>query len=66
RIWEETYHVPTWVEYIRHNTRRTKADQGTYARLLALHRGEARPHTRRMIERQSIPRRRNGVYDFEI
>lgn len=65
RIWEETYHVPTWVEYIRHNTRRTKADQGTYARLLALHRGETRPHTRRMIERQSIPRRRNGVYDFE-
>ncbi|AWI84887.1 MFS transporter [Alloyangia pacifica] len=66
RIWEETYHVPTWVEYIRHNTRRTKADGGTFERLMALHRGAERPHTRRMIERQSIPRRRGGVYDFNL
>lgn len=66
RIWEETYHVPTWVEYIRHNTRRTKADHGTYAQLLALHRGAERPHTRRMIERHSLARGRGGVYRFDI
>jgi hypothetical protein len=24
--WTETYHTPTWVEYIRHNQRRTQAD----------------------------------------
>ncbi|MCR8547671.1 MFS transporter [Salipiger sp. P9] len=66
RIWEETYHVPTWVEYIRHNTRRTKADHGTYARLVALHRGPERPHTRRMIERHAIARGRGGVYRFDV
>ncbi|MBN9887532.1 MFS transporter [Salipiger abyssi] len=66
RIWEETYHVPTWVEYIRHNTRRTKADHGTYERLLALHRGPERPHTRRMIERHAIARGRGGAYYFDI
>ena len=25
-IWTETYHVPTWVEYVRHNLRRIKFD----------------------------------------
>ncbi len=66
RMWQETYHVPTWVEYIRHNTRRTVADHGTYARLLSLHRGEGKPHTRRMIERHAIARGRGGVYRFDI
>ena len=66
RIWEETYHVPTWVDYVRHNTRRTKSDHGSWEQLLTLHRGEAKPHTRRMLERPSIPRRRNGVYDYEM
>ena len=66
RIWQETYHVPTWVEYIRHNTRRTKADHGTYARLLELHRGSEPPHTRRMIERHAIARGRGGVYRFDV
>ncbi|MBD0413630.1 MFS transporter [Oryzicola mucosus] len=53
-IWTETYHVPTWVEYIRHNTRRTQADAESAERLRALHRGEqVRVH--RMIERQTVP-----------
>ncbi|MFN7026975.1 MAG: MFS transporter [Pseudorhizobium sp.] len=53
-IWTETYHVPTWVEYVRHNQRRTQADAETTDRILALHRGkEVRVH--RMIERQAIP-----------
>ncbi|WP_182086467.1 MFS transporter [Aureimonas sp. ME7] len=54
-IWTETYHVPTWVEYVRHNMRRTKADAVIYERLLALHRGTERPRVHRMIERQTVP-----------
>jgi hypothetical protein len=54
-IWTETYHVPTWVEYIRHNLRRTKADAEIYERLVALHRGSERPRVHRMIERQTVP-----------
>jgi hypothetical protein len=55
-IWTETYHVPTWVEYVRHNTRRTHADAAVSERLLALHRGPEKPHVHRMIERQTVPR----------
>jgi hypothetical protein len=53
-IWTETYHVPTWVEYIRHNLRRTRADAEITERLRALHRGES-PKVHRMIERQTVP-----------
>lgn len=52
-IWTETYHTPTWVEYVRHNQRRTQADAAVGDRIRALHRGgEIRVH--RMIERQTI------------
>ncbi len=54
-IWTETYHTPTWVEYVRHNQRRTKADAEATDRLLALHRGKEKPRVHRMIERQAIP-----------
>lgn len=54
-IWTESYHVPTWVEYVRHNHRRTQADAEAWDKLLALHRGEGRPRVHRMIERQTIP-----------
>ncbi|MBR27900.1 MAG: MFS transporter [Rhodobacteraceae bacterium] len=54
-VWTESYHVPTWVEYVRHNARRTQADLDGYERLLALHRGDAPPKVRRMIERQTVP-----------
>ncbi|MCG6901928.1 MAG: MFS transporter [Rhodobacter sp.] len=53
-IWTETYHVPTWVEYVRHHERRTQADSESYERLLKLHRGKERPKVHRMIERQAI------------
>ena len=52
--WTETYHVPTWVEYVRHNQRRTQADAAVGDRLTALHRGEQPPRVHRMIERQTI------------
>lgn len=54
-IWTESYHVPTWVEYVRHNHRRTQADAEAWDKLLTLHRGEGRPRVHRMIERQTIP-----------
>jgi hypothetical protein len=53
-VWTETYHVPTWVEYIRHHERRTQADAESYEHLLKLHRGKERPKVHRMIERQAI------------
>ena len=57
RIWTETYHVPTWVEYIRHNLRRTQADAEIAKRLHELHRGAEPPRVHRMIERQTVPMR---------
>jgi MFS family permease len=54
-IWTETYHTPTWVEYIRHNQRRTQADAENADQLRALHGGIDPPYVHRMIERQAIP-----------
>ncbi len=55
RIWTESYHVPTWVEYVRHHQRRTQADGEVFDRILALHRGDQPPRVHRMIERQTVP-----------
>jgi MFS family permease len=51
-IWIERYHTPTWLDYIRHNNRITKADAYIPESLRALHCGDAPPIVRRMIERQ--------------
>ena len=53
-IWTETYHVPTWVEYIRHNQRRTQSDAEVTEKLLALHKGPTPLRVHRMIERQTV------------
>ena len=50
-IWIERYHFPTWLEYVRHNQRMTKADAGIGERVRALHKGPERPSVRRLIER---------------
>lgn len=55
-LWTESYHVPTWVDYLRHNQRRTQADADLSDRLRALHRGPDAPQVHRMIERQTVPR----------
>jgi MFS family permease len=52
--WTESYHVPTWTEYVRHNQRRTKADAEITDRLIELNGGKP-PLVRRMIERQAVP-----------
>jgi MFS family permease len=54
-VWVESYHVPTWVDYVRHNLRRTKADADNTEQLRALHRGPGMPVVHRMIERQTVP-----------
>ncbi|HEY6630619.1 MAG TPA: MFS transporter [Rhizobiaceae bacterium] len=51
RIWVETYHSPTWHEYIRHNLRATHSDAVVGDRLRQLHSGAEPPKVRRMIER---------------
>ncbi len=55
-IWTEKYYVATWVEYIRHNQRRTVSDSGVSEQLHALHQGSEPPKVRRMIERQTLPK----------
>lgn len=54
-IWTESYHVPTWVDYVRHNMRRTHADSAVTERLMALHRGPERPRVHRMLEYHVVP-----------
>ncbi|SDD69525.1 Predicted arabinose efflux permease, MFS family [Sphingomonas sp. YR710] len=50
-LWIERYHVPTWLEYVRHNQRRTHADTANTETLTALR--SAVPVVHRMIERQT-------------
>ncbi len=52
-LWIERYSVATWVEYVRHNQRRTHADATTTERLMALHKGPDPVRVHRMIERQT-------------
>ncbi|ODT06000.1 MAG: ABC transporter permease [Mesorhizobium sp. SCN 65-20] len=50
-VWIETYHTPTWLEYVRHNHRATHADAEIGDTLRALHSGAQPPRVRRTIER---------------
>lgn len=54
-LWIESYHVPTWIDYLRHNLRRTKADAENVQNLRTLHRSTEPPRVHRMIERQTVP-----------
>jgi len=49
--WMESYHVPTWNEYVRHNQRRTHADAAVDDRIRALHSGTEPPRVHRMVVR---------------
>jgi MFS family permease len=55
QLWIERYETPTWLDYVRHNSRMTHHDSIIPERLRALHRGPDAPRVRRMIERQSAP-----------
>ena len=54
-VWIERYETPTWLDYVRHNSRMTHHDSAISRRLRALHRGPDGPRVRRMIERQCAP-----------
>lgn len=61
-LWIESYELPTWTEYVRHNQRRTYADFANFESVRALHTGPGRPVVRRRIERRtsSLP----GAHDL--
>lgn len=52
-LWLERYHVSTWLDYVRHNTRRTMADRDNMDAIMALHTGPHPPVVHRMLERQT-------------
>lgn len=54
-LWSEKYYVPTWVDYARHLSRRTRADEAVQTAIRALHRGSEPPKVWRKIERQTVP-----------
>jgi len=60
QLWIERYETPTWLDYLRLNSRLTQDDAVVPERLRALHRGPAGPRVRRMLERQtsSLPAER--------
>jgi MFS family permease len=49
--WIESYHVPTWNDYLRHNQRRTQADAVVDDRIRALHSGAEPPKVHRTVVR---------------
>ena len=53
QVWVERYHVATWLDYVRHNQRRTHADSDNSRAIMALHQGDAPPRVHRRIERQT-------------
>ncbi|UXM94931.1 MFS transporter [Bartonella sp. HY329] len=54
-LWTESYHMPTWVDYLRHNQRRIKSDVEIIEVLSKLNKNGERPKVHRMIERQAVP-----------
>ena len=52
-LWLESYQTPTWVDYVRHNTRRTQADADFFDRIRELHCGPQPPRVHRRIVRQA-------------
>lgn len=52
-LWIERYHVATWLDYVRHNQRRTHADAENIATLHTLQKDGEPLRVHRMIERQT-------------
>lgn len=62
-LWIERYETPTWLDYVRHNSRMTHHDAVISKRLRALHSGPAAPRVRRTIERQCAPAALEQTYE---
>jgi MFS family permease len=58
--WTESYRVPSWAEYLRHNQRRTQEDRDNVEALLALHVGPDGPLIRRHVGAASTVRARDA------
>lgn len=54
-LWIESFKLPNWIEYVRHNRRTTHDDAAVTAQLRALHRGENPPRVHRMVIRPTRP-----------
>ena len=54
--WLESYHLPTWLEYVRYNQRMTHADAIVGENIRRLHAGSEPPRVWRMIERPTSRR----------
>jgi MFS family permease len=52
-VWLERFELPTWLDYVRFNSRVTQEDAVTHDRVRALHMGPEPPKVRRMLERQT-------------
>ncbi|MFZ2998384.1 MFS transporter [Sphingobium sp.] len=52
-LWVERYHVSTWLDYVRHNQRRTVADIANSEAIHALHDSPNPPVVHRLLERQT-------------
>jgi len=52
-LWIERYHVATWLDYVRHNSRRTNADAANSEALRLVRIDDYEPVVHRMIERQT-------------
>lgn len=52
-LWIERYHVATWIDYVRHNQRRTRADDANSLDLRGLQIDGKAPIVHRRIERQT-------------
>ena len=50
-LWIESFNLPNWTEYVRHNQRTTHADAEVTEKLRALHAGENPPRIQRLIVR---------------
>jgi len=60
--WIERYRTPRWIDYIRHNLRRTKADAAVHERLLAFHADSGAPIVNRYLEHPTIGSAELGRY----
>tara|TARA_R110000782_G_scaffold117364_1_gene207513 strand:+ start:7546 stop:9216 length:1671 start_codon:yes stop_codon:yes gene_type:complete len=50
KLWIERYHVATWLDYVRHNQRRTNTDAANIASIMELHCGPKPPLVHRRIQ----------------
>jgi MFS family permease len=63
-LWFETYHFPTWMDYMRHRERRTRSDRLLTERLNELHQGPSPFRVRRALEKAPVVD--NGQHDEHI